>query len=133
MYMNRQKTKALLVTGKRLQKRIVQDSGKLEVKISPVLFCSVLDLSGPVTSARRVACNTAIFFRVVAFPLHNWRSIPVSEVFGLLLTSCILNSCLSLHPGVYMDAGDLMLGLGEVETLLVTSCYRTKLSSYTDF
>ena len=32
MYMNMQKTKALLVTGKRLRKRIVQDSGKLEVK-----------------------------------------------------------------------------------------------------
>ena len=32
MCMNMQKTKALLVTGKRLRKRIVQDSGKLEVK-----------------------------------------------------------------------------------------------------
>ena len=32
MYMNMQTTKALLVTGKRLRKRIVQDSGKLEVK-----------------------------------------------------------------------------------------------------
>ena len=32
MYMNMQKTKALLVTGKRLRKRIVQDSGNLEVK-----------------------------------------------------------------------------------------------------
>ena len=32
MYMNMQKTKALLVAGKRLRKRIVQDSGKLEVK-----------------------------------------------------------------------------------------------------
>jgi len=32
MYMNMQKTKALLVMGKRLQKRIVQDSGKLVVK-----------------------------------------------------------------------------------------------------
>ena len=32
MYMNMQKTKALLVTGKRLRKRMVQVSGKLEVK-----------------------------------------------------------------------------------------------------
>ena len=32
MYMNMQKTKALLVTGKRLRKRMVQDTGKLEVK-----------------------------------------------------------------------------------------------------
>ena len=32
MYMNMQKTKAPLVTGKRLRKRIVQDSGKQEVK-----------------------------------------------------------------------------------------------------
>ena len=32
MYMNKQKTKALLVTGKRLRKRMVQDTGKLEVK-----------------------------------------------------------------------------------------------------
>ena len=32
MYMNIQKTNALLVTGKHLRKRIVQDSGKLEVK-----------------------------------------------------------------------------------------------------
>jgi len=32
MYMNMQKTKALLVMGKRLRKRIVQDSGKLVVK-----------------------------------------------------------------------------------------------------
>jgi len=32
MYMNMQRTKALLVTGKRLRKRIVQDSGKLVVK-----------------------------------------------------------------------------------------------------
>ena len=29
---NMQKTKALLVTGKRLRKRMVQDTGKLEVK-----------------------------------------------------------------------------------------------------
>ena len=33
MYMNMQKTKALLVTGKRLRKRMVQDTGKLEVKM----------------------------------------------------------------------------------------------------
>ena len=32
MYMNIQKTNALFVTGKRLRKPIVQDSGKLEVK-----------------------------------------------------------------------------------------------------
>ena len=32
MYMNMQKSKALLVTRKRLQKRMVQDTGKLEVK-----------------------------------------------------------------------------------------------------
>ena len=32
LYMNMLKTKALLVTGKRLRKRIVQDSGQLEVK-----------------------------------------------------------------------------------------------------
>ena len=32
MYMNMQKTKALLVTGKRLRKRMVQDTEKLEVK-----------------------------------------------------------------------------------------------------
>ena len=32
MYMNMQKTKTLLVTGKRLWKRVVQDSVKLEVK-----------------------------------------------------------------------------------------------------
>ena len=31
--MNMQKTKALLVTGKRLWKCVVQDSGKLEVKM----------------------------------------------------------------------------------------------------
>ena len=29
------------------------------------------------------------------------------------------------EASVYMDAGDLMLGVGEAETLLVTSCYRT--------
>ena len=32
MYMNMQKTKALLVTGKRLRKCMVQDAGKLEIK-----------------------------------------------------------------------------------------------------
>ena len=32
MYMNMQKTKAFLVTGKRLRKRMVQDTGKREVK-----------------------------------------------------------------------------------------------------
>ena len=32
MYMNMQKTKALLVTGKRLRKRMVQDAGKLGIK-----------------------------------------------------------------------------------------------------
>ena len=32
MYMNMQKTKALLVTGERLRKRMVHDTGKLEVK-----------------------------------------------------------------------------------------------------
>ena len=32
MYMNMQKPKGLLATGKRLRKRVVQDSGKLEVK-----------------------------------------------------------------------------------------------------
>ena len=32
MYMNMQKSKALLVTRKRLQKHMVQDTGKLEVK-----------------------------------------------------------------------------------------------------
>ena len=31
MYINTQKTKALLVTGKRLRRRMDQDSGKLEV------------------------------------------------------------------------------------------------------
>ena len=32
MYMNMQKTKALLVTGKRLRKRMVQNTGKLGLK-----------------------------------------------------------------------------------------------------
>ena len=36
MYMNMQKTKALLVTGKRLRKRMVQDIGKLGVKTDNV-------------------------------------------------------------------------------------------------
>ena len=32
MYINMQKTKSLLLTGKRLRKRLVQDKGKLRVK-----------------------------------------------------------------------------------------------------
>ena len=38
MYMNMQKTKALLLTGKRLRKRMVQDTGKLEVKTDNAEF-----------------------------------------------------------------------------------------------
>ena len=44
MYMNIQKTNALLVTGKRLRKPIVQDPGKLEVKTENAEIKNIVNL-----------------------------------------------------------------------------------------
>ena len=54
MYMNMQKTKALLVTRKRLRKRIVQDSWKLEVKTDNAEIVNVKNLNFLVWSSMKI-------------------------------------------------------------------------------
>ena len=61
MYMNMQKTKALLVTGKRLQKRIVQDSGKLEVKTDNAIIKPLMMYASQVWTL----CNKEALERVL--------------------------------------------------------------------